>query len=247
MPRKEVTHEETETRRIRYLTFDIGIKNLSYTLVNVSSAKGKCPQKKKIQNKISQCDMHVILWKNIDVTQLGEENTETNTEEKMKTAKKLPKPKPMDFDDLCVKLCEYFDTLVVQLREENRIPDVILLENQPSLKNPRMKSIQMILATFFTVRLNIDHALCIPIHFVAPGSKASFCLKQKMIEKKPSKYSEMKKMSIQAIHSFLENENGFGIHMSFHTEEILEYWKGSKKKDDLGDVILLTLAHHSRL
>jgi hypothetical protein len=107
--------------------------------------------------------------------------------------------------------------------------DKVIIENQPTPKNPRMKSIQTILMTYFMMKYPR-----VTIHFIPASLKMSFCLKMKYIDKKPKGYSETKKTSI----SVLENH----ILPKLPCDEIKQQWNAAKKKDDLSDVILQGLA-----
>lgn len=107
--------------------------------------------------------------------------------------------------------------------------DKLIIENQPAPKNPRMKSIQTILMTYFMMKF--PH---VTIHFIPASLKMSYCLKMKYIDKKPKGYSETKNSSI----SVFENH----ILPKLQCDETKQQWNAAKKKDDLSDVILQGLA-----
>jgi hypothetical protein len=104
--------------------------------------------------------------------------------------------------------------------------DYVLIENQPVLKNPRMKSIQMMLFTYFLIKKPY-----ITIKFVSASSKLAFKINNEEIEKInkiKNKYDKRKKLSIEYCKHFInsnDSKNNFFVNF--------------KKKDDLADAYLL--------
>ena len=102
----------------------------------------------------------------------------------------------------------------------------IVIENQPVLKNPRMKSIQMILFTYFLMKLDN-----IKINLVPANSKLKFNIKNDTIEeilKIKNKYMKSKKLGIEYCRYFIRND----------TSNLI-YFNNFSKKDDLADSYLL--------
>ena len=115
--------------------------------------------------------------------------------------------------------------------------DYIIIENQPVLKNPTMKSIQMILYSYFAFKslklkdfkdlilMNASNKMKV---YTKPIDKT---LTEK-IDKLKSKYSRNKKLSI------LHSELILGEHS---TNDWLDFFKSNKKKDDLADAFLMCM------
>jgi hypothetical protein len=124
--------------------------------------------------------------------------------------------------------------------------DYVIIENQPALKNPVMKTIQVMVFTFFQYqKVLLDKQFI--VHIINARSKikhASVLLKSYEcveIECKttPSnKYKWNKEASILYTQQFLEYKN---------LSESLLFFKTFKKKDDLADTLLqgLYFAHLS--
>ena len=131
--------------------------------------------------------------------------------------------------------------------ELDKIPEfseakTILIENQPVLKNPTMKSIQMILYSYFMLRYVVDKKLDIEIKLMSAKNKL------KVYDGPPinkydnlkSKYSRDKKLSIDYCQYYLEKKkNNYWI----------DYFKNYKKNkgkgvignDDLADTYLMII------
>ena len=96
------------------LSFDIGIKNLSYCLV------------KSELNNDNTNKIEIIDWDIINILKDNEKVKSINIDELSKR--------------LYIKLSEIF---------KDKEFNIVLLENQPVLKNPVMKSVQMLIYGFF--------------------------------------------------------------------------------------------------
>jgi hypothetical protein len=124
--------------------------------------------------------------------------------------------------ELCVSLL--YNTFV------DKEIDIILIENQPVQKNPTMKSVQMIVYTFFCVRkvLNSDD---FTILFQSANNKNKYMNKLNIQSPKCStKYLENKKKAIICVKQIIDSE-WYDIFIC------------NKKKDDLADSYLQTLAY----
>jgi len=108
--------------------------------------------------------------------------------------------------------------------------DIILIENQPVQKNPKMKSVQMIVYTFFCVRkvLNSDD---FTILFQSANNKNKYMNNLNIQSPTCStKYVENKKRAILCVKQIIDSK-WYDIFIS------------NSKKDDLADSYLQTLAH----
>jgi hypothetical protein len=135
--------------------------------------------------------------------------------------------------------------------------DIVIIENQPSLKNPKMKSIQMILYSYFIILGKIigngenTTSYIDKIDFcsasnklkVYDGPEINLISKKKNIEnkefenkdiennelnKKTIKYSDKKKLAILHAQYYLQ----------YQDSKYLEFFNSHKKKDDLSDSFL---------
>ena len=181
------------------LSFDIGIKNLAYCILNY--------------NAEDNSDITIIKWNIIPLLDKNE------------------KCKGFPLDEITKRMYE-------QLNKEfySYDIDIVLLENQPVLKNPIMKSVQMILFSYFQyqkIMLNREIKL---IKFINAGNKL----------KVGRNFNEINyNAEINAIKSKYTRNKKFAI---LYTNKILidrlkdsknnEYFNKHKKKDDLADAFL---------
>ena len=189
------------------LSFDIGIKNLAYCIIdNYDSPK-----------------YSIVSW---DIIQLIDDNT------------------------LCknVNLNQITNILYVKLfnifqNYENI--KYILLENQPVLKNPVMKSIQIIIFGFFNYQKIILNRNIQEINFINASNKlkVSKYIKEYTTEQLSqidkinnikNKYNINKKFAILYTNHFL-------IHYIQDYQNHIEIFNSHKKKDDLSDAFLQSL------
>jgi hypothetical protein len=103
----------------------------------------------------------------------------------------------------------------------------ISIENQPCLKNPTMKSIQIMLYTYFLIRLKHKK---ITLTMVSAQNKLKFNIetdKSKEISKITNRYQRNKKMAVEFCRYFVK-------------DNWLDYFEKNSKKDDLADSYLMT-------
>lgn len=118
----------------------------------------------------------------------------------------------------------------------------VLIENQPVMKNPLMKSIQMLLFSYFSYIKNIEDSCIEDIVFVSAVKKNKYMdkyVKEKELEididKQKNKYRYYKKTSIRCVENILcEMENA--------SDKLCEF-QSHKKKDDLADAFLQCKAY----
>ena len=176
------------------LSFDIGIKNLAFVLVE--TGKGDSLTTK------------ILEWDIISVQSDG---------------------KKEDFNIVSENLIQ-----VLYDKFGSDSYDVVLIENQPSLKNPVMKSIQMIIFTFFKMRA-FQEGEGLKVKFVSASSKLKVhntCDTSHITTK--DKYRKNKLTSIAYCQHFLElskNVNGVWI----------DVFDKCKKKDDRADTLGLAI------
>jgi flagellar biosynthesis chaperone FliJ len=111
--------------------------------------------------------------------------------------------------------------------------DVVLLENQPVQKNPKMKSIQMVVYSYFLYQQQIVNRNIRNIIFQSASNKNKFMNNFDVVVRPyKSKYTMNKKKAISCTRSILENEEN---------TEWLDFFNSHKKQDDLADSYLQLL------
>jgi hypothetical protein len=111
--------------------------------------------------------------------------------------------------------------------------DIVLLENQPVQKNPKMKSIQMIVYSYFLyqqqiIQRNIKHIL-----FQSASNKNKYMNRYDIIVPLyKSKYTTNKKKAIICTKHILEEDG---------SKDWMTYFNSHKKQDDLADSYLQLL------
>jgi hypothetical protein len=153
----------------------------------------------------------------------------------------------IDINQLGIALFQELDKLKAIITR----PDCILLENQPVLKNPTMKSMQMFLYSYYLMRiLESNQAKGI----TGIGDKYIQCYTASkkldlikffpaaeqtrisgLLAKVKNGYARNKKMSILMVEYLLANNTKW-----------LQFFKGHPKQDDLADSLLMTLHYFER-
>lgn len=175
---------------MKILAFDVGIKNLSYCLIENTEIK------------------------NWDIINLIEDGVNVKN----------------------VKLQEISKRLFTVLKElfENEEIDYVMIENQPVMKNPTMKSIQMLIYSFFSYLKDINMKNISNVEFIAARTKVTLAekiLKSKQIEPEvcSKKYAYNKKIAIKCVSELIKDSDK------------LAFFESHKKKDDLADCYLLSI------
>ena len=172
---------------MKVLSFDIGIKNLSYCILDETY-------------KIYDWNI-VNLCEDLDIK----------------------KDKYTIFENIPKKL-DYYNLLDV---------DVVLLENQPCLKNPTMKTIQIIIYTYFVINgLHKEESPISKILFISAKNKLSFYDGPTVECKLKSKYSQTKYLGKEYTKYYLKDN-----------QEKLDFFNSHKKKDDLSDSYLQGMSY----
>ena len=143
---------------------------------------------------------------------------------KNKTDLYLVEPPKKNINFLGTKLIEKLDQNPNLLNVTN-----IVIENQPALKNPTMKTIQIILYTYYLIKMGSNSY---NINMVPANSKLKFDITNPEIVKIneiKNKYKKNKKLSVEFCKEFIKND----------TNKWNDYFNTFKKKDDLADAYLL--------
>jgi hypothetical protein len=187
---------------MKILSWDIGIYNCSYILVEVIP---------KSNDEMSSGKFTINDW---DIVNFLDD-------EKMK------KNRTLLFQNIPKKLDEIPELLNA---------DIVLIENQPSLKNPQMKSVQMILYSYFLIKGDN-----LKIEFISATNKLKILKNNDelngMIDeiklKTKNSYLQKKKISIAYCERLLNENDNY--------KNYLDFYKNNKKKDDLADSFLQCL------
>ena len=156
-----------------------------------------------------------------------------------------------------ISLNNQCDVLLCKLKElfETTHIDYVLIENQPVLKNPTMKTIQIIIYTYFRMLKVNEEKSITDVVFVNANNKVKFVTT--VLSKKPemnivvspvpsepsssnngrSRYKHNKEVAVNGTRCLLQYVN--------HNDS-LNYFCSCKKKDDLADTFLqgLYYAHN---
>lgn len=227
-----------------YIGWDIGIKNLAYCIIeqledsteiikeleiinliddpiiytcscfnkNGKNCKSKATYFNKINEKIYYCNKHYNLLS-------------TKEKKDVKSIKPPKKCSKYSLEELGLRLFKALDNKSIFSDCE-----YVIIENQPVLKNPTMKSIQIMLYSYFLIKnknmkliklVNASNKLKVYKDKIPESDK-------EIIDKIKDKYRKNKMTAI--LHASLMIKDN----------EKLDYFNSHKKKDDLADAFLMT-------
>lgn len=146
----------------------------------------------------------------------------------------------INFDDIKYKIISELDK-----RKHLLNVNYVVIENQPSMKNPRMKSIASTLYDYYLIRGIFDKIInksnIIQVKFQAPSNKLKLINdgdKQELIKisgNEQQTYKLTKALSIKYCADLIK-----------HLPEMTDYFNGYKKKDDLADSFLQGVFFYTR-
>lgn len=220
------------------LSFDVGIKNLAYCLIEDLDDQ-------RIIHKwdIVNLSYHDQLDENINT--LLQDYKQMKIAELKENMLKLDLPIDHKKNELIKILEDYFyknnllkkklsifdigKILVEKLDKLNILEnaEIILIENQPSLKNPTMKTVQILLYSYFIVRGCIDKCSIKDLKLISANNKLKNCEKIEQFKGRSKNYKERKKLAIEYCEYLIEND-----------KNNLNYFQFNSKKDDLADCYL---------
>lgn len=107
--------------------------------------------------------------------------------------------------------------------------DVVVIENQPCMRNPKMKTMQIMLYSYFVLKCNVLKNMKCVINMMSANNKLK-CYDGPKIElktKSKNKYTIRKKMAIEHCKHFISTDI-----------VMYDYFMEHSKKDDLADSYL---------
>ena len=237
----------------KILSFDVGVKNLAYCLLEIDTIT----KEYKINNWniinlsdeviIPKCNFKVINVKAGTEKLCGktasftygleggclckvhkkkvEKNAPIANHQIKEIKKKKAKKKP---------LIDLNKAMIQKLDEIPGILDIqeVVIENQPSLKNPHMKSIQMMIFSYFIMRgiadIKDDEDKIKDVVMLSARNKLKIYKGPEIECDITDKYRRNKYLAIQYCAKMIEGQE----------QQFLDQYSASKKKDDLADSFL---------
>ena len=210
---------------MKYLSFDVGIKNLAFCSLNDNkqildwgiinldkNPKCQCGLQKECQKSAT----FIVTCDNGDTKY----SCTTHTK-KYKKKKKINADR--DIFNLSKILIEELN-----LKQDFLNHDVICIENQPALKNPVMKTVQMILYSYFMIEGATKDKLVEQVHMINARNKLKVYKGPPVECKYKEKYKRNKYLSVEYTKNMILNEE----------KKFIDLFNESKKKDDLADAYL---------
>jgi hypothetical protein len=212
---------------MRLLSFDVGLRHLAYVdLTTVDPPDVSATSATSATSEPVELVRSIERWGVLDVAAAAARNG---------NGSKVPAAEAMTAALIEVLDNEFYDPAAAHY-------DVVLVENQPSRKNPAMKSVQVaILAYFATLRL---HTGCVgEVRLMsasrkladAPAPAADGAASAAGEPSAGAAYRARKALSIARCRSFLVDR--------LHDARALAILDAAKKKDDLADALLQALAY----
>ncbi len=189
------------------------------TKVCCFEGKTKCEKKSKTEyNNEGYCNVHAK----------SEYISLSNSYKLVKHTKKgIDK---MSMDDFLYKL-------IIELEKRPNLLncDSVFIENQPTMKNPRMKTISVTLYNYYMIRGMVDKNIIKAVHFMAPSNKLKLAndgdkvelVKVKNNEDDSKTYKLTKTLGVK-----------YCLEMIKEFPEWVTKFNSHKKKDDLADCFL---------
>ena len=210
---------------MKYLSFDVGIKNLAFCSLD---------DNKKIldwgiinldKNPICQCGLQKECCKSstfIVTCDNGEKKYSCTTH-----TKKYGKKKKMNSDRDIFNLSKIMIN-ELNLKEDFLNHEIICIENQPALKNPTMKTVQMILYSYFMIEGATKDTPVSEVHMINARNKLKVYKGPEIDCKFTDKYKKNKYLSVEYTKLMILKED----------KKFIDLFTESKKKDDLADAYL---------
>jgi hypothetical protein len=238
---------------VKILSFDVGIKNLAYCLVEFAETKNTIldwgiidimatfldkTTKCSVVKNGAECGATAIVCIRLPDKTIGFCKKKT-CQKVVQTAyqpKQIKKIKAVTTKT--VSLLHLTSELIRQLKlyKVFLTADIVVIENQPVLKNPTMKSIQMVLYTFFLVNGITEDAPLTNIALFNAGRKLDIYDGPEITTPcKKGTYADRKYLSIEMTKYLLRD-----------IPDKLQFFSTHKKQDDLADSYLQCLTFYKK-
>jgi hypothetical protein len=200
------------TTTMRVLAWDVGIINLAYCLMELIPETKHCI---------------ALKWEVINLLESESKDDSSN-------GKKMKKKTKPGINQLKMLLIQKLDSL--KLVDEC---DIVIIENQPVLKNPTMKSLSGCIYDYFLIRGIIDTNKLRDVKLTSPVNKLKLNVVDmetvdSLKKKYKTRYTFNKHLAIVSCQKLIADTEKVTCKVSNFTE--------NKKKDDLADSFLL--AYH---
>ena len=139
----------------------------------------------------------------------------------------------INIDNIKKPSIHYLTKNIIKLFDENSLfleCSKVVIENQPCMKNPIMKSIQIIIYSYFSIRGMTDKKITTEIILMSASNKLKVYNGPPIEINVKSKYTKNKKLAIHHTQYILKDNT--------LNKEKLDYFNTHKKKDDLADALL---------
>ena len=210
---------------MKYLSFDVGIKNLAFCSLNDNKQILDWGIINLDKNPKCQCGLQKECQKSatfIVTCDNGETKYSCTTH-----TKKYKKKKKINADRDIFNLSKILIE-ELNLKTDFLNHDVICIENQPALKNPVMKTVQMILYSYFMIEGATKDKLVDQVHMINARNKLKVYKGPPVECKYKEKYKRNKFLSVEYTKNMILNEE----------KKFIDLFNESKKKDDLADAYL---------
>ena len=220
----------------KILSIDVGIKNLAFCILDEDSKISEWNVLNIIDDTLicngvhkngNACKAKASFYELIDNNKIGYCKTHTKPNLKPFKPKKVKS----------IPVREISERLYKTLDSYKSILDVqkVLIENQPCLMNPMIKTVQVLIYSYFIMKGLMEPSSTIEdVQFVNARNKLSFYNGPPIEIFSKNKYSQRKKESIEVCKYMLNNSNH------------LEFFLSHAKKDDLADCYLQGLWYLSK-
>jgi len=138
------------------------------------------------------------------------------------------KNEKVDFNEVMRRLLKVLKDTWPPTSPSHSLPNIVLIENQPCMKNPVMKSIQMVIYTYFSLIDGVD------VRLASATNKLKVARNQTKKDKKIS-YGEKKKLAIVLARDYVET---LDAPTATNCVDWRLFFERSNKKDDLSDCLL---------
>jgi hypothetical protein len=233
---------------MKIISWDVGIRNLAYSVIEydeynnennkllywniinlipdnnhcyISTCKKPVVQSCAYYGKsVCWCEKHNNIYKSLLIA-----NGKNDSLTKPINVKTI-NCNNINIDDLRGGMIKKLDMEILPLVYKENI-NYFLIENQPTLKNPRMKAIADTLYTWALIRCIMDSKITTSLHLISPSNKLKKYAEELLSAE--NKYRSTKLKSIDVVNDYLNNNK-------------LDTWKlylsKFTKKDDLCDALL---------